>query len=530
MKAQRFHLWIGLLAVIFFRGYSQEAGKPNQEPFELPEFIITGKAEIGIPTYQKPLPHPPALLSAQALAQQFYSLEKIPPPPLPMPKFPTLQPLPAPARGFLNAAIGLFPTVSLRGTYQFHWQGFQWRPSASAEFSKGHQPNAGYTTVHLSLGTQRSGSFPVWQTPYRLRGDTRLALTHYRLYALDTAPQRRSIFVRTQWQWSSQWFSLPYQLQWQWRWWGLQQDGIRKEWLMTLQAQAGLSPALSLPLSLRTALTFGNSFGASIALATIAAQWQTVIDHALQLQAIAGIQAGQAAVNRAVYPLLHVAAAYRASPDWSATASVRWQLQPEWQWEWWQKNPYVSLTSATLLTAPLRLKLQGQYHPATTLSLAAAATLDLGRLGTWTQAQQPGTFDRRYTTATIAGLKLLWHWDITSSLRCNGVLTLQWSEEHRTHTILPFTPAVRGELAVTYRWNEQFAATALLSTRSALYTGNEQWLPAYGMLSLRGHYRPAPLWELTLALNNLLDAPLYEWNGYRKRGVYGELQLRRTLK
>jgi len=59
---------------------------------------------------------------------------------------------------------------------------------------------------------------------------------------------------------------------------------------MTVQAQAGLSPALSLPLSLHTALTFGNSFGAPIALATIAARWQAVIDHMLQLQTIAGIQ------------------------------------------------------------------------------------------------------------------------------------------------------------------------------------------------------------------------------------------------
>jgi len=118
MKRQLCWLCIGLLAVFCFRAYSQEASKPDQEPFELPEFIITGKAEIGIPTYQKPLPHPPALLSAQALQRQFYSLEKIPPPPLPMPKFPSLRPLPAPARGFLKAAIGLFPTVSLRGTYR----------------------------------------------------------------------------------------------------------------------------------------------------------------------------------------------------------------------------------------------------------------------------------------------------------------------------------------------------------------------------------------------------------------------------
>ncbi len=511
---------------------AQESSQPqgsDQEPFELPEFIIAGKAEIGIPLYQKPLPHPPALLTADEWKQQFYSLEKIPPPPLPQPAFPHLPRLPSIPRGFAQLGIGLFPTISLRTLYRWERQHWLLQPQVRFEHSRGHQPNADYTFLNFDLLAQYQLPFPFPQFPQSYRSTLRFHLYRYRLYALDSAPQRLAAAVHFSHAWKNHWFSLPYTITTAVRWFRLHQAAGRQEWLSRFQIQLDSVPPLLLPISLNADLQWGNSFGHSIGIGTFQLTHQRQLFPSLQFHAALGMQFGRAQNVQGIYPLLSTALSYQPSPLWSLECNLNWRLQSEWQWEWWQKNPYIAVTSATTLTHPLQLSLQSWYHPTTSLSLLLKTTLWMGKLGTWQSTPLQGTFIRQYVQATLLRTQLLWYWQPLHNVLWNGSIEWNWSQPQAAPDKLPFIPTFFGETQLQYRWSSLFQSSITLSVRSALPTDTDT-LPAYAMLSLASQYQFADPWLIVATIHNLFDAPLYEWNNYRKRGLYAELLLRYRIK
>lgn len=510
----------------------QPDGKSSdgREPIELPEFIITGKAEVGVPRFFKPLPRPPAILSQQEYQTLFSSLEKIPSPPLPNTKFPEIGRVVPTSNGYLTAGVGLFPTIHLSTLYRFSLKGVELMPSASFEYSRGHRENAQYRLLHIRLDEKHNGILPIASgVPYEHSGRAEFKEHWYRLYAVPTAPQRMQHLFR----WGSHVLlrtvvgelSVHPMLQW----FRLSQDSsTRNEVLGGIQSTIKFEDLWQYPLEVALDLFMGNSFGTSFGGFTLQGSSKVQITEALAFQSSLGVSGNTTPAGRSLWrPILRSTLDYRVSPFFSFSGKIALEVQREHQQDLWQKNPYISIEGQSDYRTPLQISVLGWYHPTTSLSLTVQVNGVFGDLGTWIAAADSATFQRVYRKGQSLQLVLQGYWHFHPAISINGDIAL--TSAYANGRVLPYIPALKSTMQLQYHLNARTMIGVASQIRSILPTGEKNLL-AFWEFSLFAHRKLQDRMDVQLGIHNVFNAPVYDWPGYRKRGIYAEVLLQWYIK
>ena len=175
---------------------SAQQPQPNQ-PIDLPEFIVTGKERIEVPSSAKQAPSKPPSMKAQLL-DSLNPTEKHP-----LPKLPARS-LPSPTRlypmwpGYLEAGIGNYVTPTVAAGYSLKSGGYRFDLNGIAEAAtSAWVPNAEYLKAGADvLSTYTAPSEFVVFGGSTTEVDLGLRLRQYRLYATAAAPKRNTTALR----------------------------------------------------------------------------------------------------------------------------------------------------------------------------------------------------------------------------------------------------------------------------------------------------------------------------------------------
>lgn len=163
------------------------------QPIELPEFIVTGKEQVGVPGASKQSPHKPPILAKTTL-DSLNPVEKLPLPTLPGTPFPKYQQQLPYYPGWVDVEIGNYLTPSIIAGYSFETAGYLFDAAGQFETSRGWQPGSEYT-----LGSLNLRSTYLAPEDYVVFGgslttvDAGLSSKNYSLYARPTAPSRSQV-------------------------------------------------------------------------------------------------------------------------------------------------------------------------------------------------------------------------------------------------------------------------------------------------------------------------------------------------
>lgn len=165
----------GITATLFFApclSLSQSSNKPEtkpepksetkpdskpdkakvEQPLELPEFVITGVESLDVPGGSKQAPKLPQKLTTSDL-QRFNPLDKLSFSVLPQASMPRLN-LPSQERsGFVKGEFGMFTTPSIDAGYRVVLGNFDLSANAGGIFSNGHLPNADFTDFYGQIAS-----------------------------------------------------------------------------------------------------------------------------------------------------------------------------------------------------------------------------------------------------------------------------------------------------------------------------------------------------------------------------------------
>lgn len=180
------------------------------QPIELPEFIVTGKEQVGVPgsTKQSPL-RPPILASTQL--DSLNPIEKLPLPGMPGAPLPHYHKDRLGYQGWLDVQMGNYLTPSLIAGYSLNVGGYLVDLSGAVRASNGWVPGSNYVVGGLNIRS----TYVAPETFVVFGGsetsvDVGMETKHYNLYARNTAPSRTLLLMNAGVTTNGQWERLKF--------------------------------------------------------------------------------------------------------------------------------------------------------------------------------------------------------------------------------------------------------------------------------------------------------------------------------
>lgn len=512
---------------LFVVSYAQQP-TPNQ-PIDLPEFIVTGKERIEVPSSAKQPPARPPSLKAQLL-DSLNPTEKHPLPKLPARALPNSTHRYSMWPGFIEASIGNYITPSAIAGYSLQAGGYRFDLSGSAEAATdAWTPNSEYFKANADiLSTYTAppeflvfaGSVTEVDMGFRTR--------RYKLYALPLAQQRSmsrlnaAVGVKGDFE-------------------GFNYDGGASFASTSMSTDSSLAVAGSRDVSdnmLRGYLALEQKWerydvGARVDLRfpTFAGQAYPFMEGSafvrssttlMRISVGAGVQTSTSTAGASHFGILLMGEMdLFLGRMLTLQANIRSGLRPLTFANLLDENPYVS-SSAVLDAAYDVFDARGTFVVRPSLSLSATVGVRLRRTErepVWT-GDSAATFTPLYSTVTVLQIPADVRWLITARDVLSADLTLTTARVDTADQ--PYVPGVRASLSYERSWTP-----LVRSVVAAVYIGdryadlaNQIALSGYVDVRLRAEVDITSTLSAHLRADNIMANTIVLWNGYAERGAF----------
>jgi hypothetical protein len=532
----------------------------GEQPLELPEFVITGVESMDVPGGAKQAPKLPTKLKTSDL-QRFNPLDKLSFALLPQAPLPTLQ-LPAQERsGFLRGEFGMFITPSIDAGYRAVLGNFDLTANAGGTLSNGHLPNAGFSEVYGSLASS-------YLAPEKFlffggsRTDTYLRVRN-RGYNLFGSSDTTRIPTRNT-------FTLSGGVQTVGAFEGWVYDmGVNAEYLrLTAGLKTGLTtdttPLENTVLSghllgkkvvgewsfggklAATIQTFRTSFSDSYLLAPMAIMEFRSANNSAEMRVLAGahffnnffIASAEGYILR---PAARIDAVLHVSPSLSLYAEGFTGVRLNTAVDLVKENPYYTVFSAfavpdspiTPTKTLFNARIYARFQPTKVFGLTVGASSEMnedalvfgGRFG---YGEIPVYRDSTTIQRFFAESAVFFDSSNTLTARFNANVGTS-----RRFSAISYLPLLEGALEYRRYW-----LPALSTTLTGVYIGEREVaqaaavkpiLPSFVDVRLNIEYQFSPQFSIYARGTNLLNQPIFIWDGYRERSVFAALGVMLTF-
>ncbi|MEN3026505.1 MAG: hypothetical protein ABDH31_02205 [Chlorobiota bacterium] len=497
-------------------------------PLELPEVVIVGQEERRIPGGAKQPPAPPNPLPRQLLdtlnpAAKHTLMEFFP-----KLEFPAVLALPSIVRGFIEGRLGQYATIGIRAFGQWELREGKVTVVADGSTTGGHVALADSTGVFL----RGQGRFRLPSASWLFQNvaatvDLSAHWNRYRLFG-DSLPVRRSLLrLGGRGELGGRVEDLRYQVGAELFVASLSQVSVgQSEQQLRVELQA-LYPSASVSnVGIRSLLDLRlwgeetqifSEFGLSAAWAPQAT---------LYLQGVAGAQLARAYTGASFFfPVLEGTMQYRFSDGWRLLARG-WSRMHSGGWrEIWQVNPYASVSSMPAFPHErLGISIGAEWSPSALWSVEVSGRArSVGRWWSW----RPDSVGFLLWTIPVEVVELTAHalTQISDADFAGGSVLLGRARTQAEGLVAYYAP-----LQLRARYDRRWRA-GLWSTLGIEIVGSRQVapngeLPAYVRLWGELRYAIMPRLQLTLLVDNALNAEIVQWQGYSERGVFVGAMLR----
>jgi hypothetical protein len=523
-----------------------------EQPLELPEFVITGVESLDVPGGSKQTPKLPPKLNTNEL-QRFNPLDKLSFSLLPQAAMPRLN-LPMQERnGFLKGEFGMFITPSIDAGYRAVLGNFDLTANAGATFSNGHLRNADFSDIYGQISSS-------YLAPEKFlffggsRTDSYIRARHrsYKFFAM--ADTSRPTLERTALTISG----------------GVQTVGAFEDWVYDMGVSTdflGLQTSEFSGRLERENLT-NYIFKGHILAKKIIDEWAFGGTINAQTQGFAGaptfdflltpsivvefrntqkttellFQGGAnitSLASQTILPTATVNAALHLGSGLSLYADAFSGMRMNTPFEIFAVNPYFSVLELqfpiinpssfgffwnhTLYDAKLSLRFQPSTHFAFTLGgrseahQGAISFLATNRNGEVDIARDTTSIHRVFAEGAFMPDSSN---TLTARINANASLSVKFGS-------VPFLAPLEASLEYRRYWIPTLSTTLtgvyIAERNHGAIFSTLRILPAFVDIRLHAEYHISPQFSVYARATNLLNQPIFIWDGYQERGIFAAL-------
>lgn len=512
---------IVLLLGLFPLVCSAQTQSPAQ-PIELPEFIVTGKEQVGVPGAAKQGPLRPPRLS-KALLDSLNPIEKLALPAMPGAPFPTLSRTFTNRAGWLEAEIGNYLTPLALAGYSFTTGGYLIDLAANIQSSSGWLAGSDFVTggasVHSSyVAPEKFVFFGGSETQV----DLGLQAHSYNLYAQPRAPHRSTTAfnggVGTRGEWEDVRFIARVDV----KRFSITDSGA------TSVADQNFSGSLDViknigEIGLGAYAGFAlNSFN-SVSYNNLDLGPQgSVRTKSFYATARATAQWASTTTNASRFGVgLNVRSEWQLNGDVSVDAGLESGLRMQTITQMMKVNPYLSgMSTVDVPYDVFAISGTVRYHPLRSMAASAGILLRQTERDLVFTQSDVGLFAPRWLSTTTVQLNGSLRWEATTAdaVTANLLFTGSSLDSTATPYVAPLvmsatyqrriTSALRTELCIEYV-GERYANVE-----------NTRTLDGYVDVRVYTGYSVSPVLDLYVRAENLMGSTMVIWEGYRERGTF----------
>lgn len=521
MNMKKYLLAALILPLLIYNLFAQE--QETSEPLSLPHLIIVDDARLNTRSGVKQMPDNPAALSRLEL-DSLNSLEKQPPPLLPVEPLPQSTEKIVYNKGFASVSFGSFTTPNVSAGYGFDVNGYKFYATGGFEMSEGHVENADYSRFDLNVISDYVAPEKYWifgGSKTRINFD--LQNKNYNLYAVDDAPGRNLIDLNI----------------------GVRSDGSHKSWdfstgasfetLQLLQDESdgsdnGIKGFLEIKNVHNKYDLGGNimvdfhSVGGDGVNFLQAYGFGTVELGKVKFRLRAGLQNATAlsGTNRSAL-MLDGKIDYLINRNFTLQTKLGSGLRNRSYAGYARMNPYISDTADIDFTLDIA-KFGGflTYHPTKDLGITAGAEFNISdQISAFVQADST-SFDLAYGDGIEGALTLEGFYDMSPEDRLMAAFEYKFTSFGDENNILPYVPAIKGDINYKRTWFRNFGTIIGFYYIGSRYADidNIEELSAYTDLYLRAEYSVERSFSVFFEVNNMLNSDIMIWNGYKERNLF----------
>ncbi len=517
--------WIccSTLAAALLLATSAHAQQSPAQPIELPEFIVTGKEQVGVPGATKQPPVRPPMLPQRRL-DSLNPVEKLPLPPLPEVPLPMYRYRDTYSPGHLVAEIGNYLTPNLQLGYSLNTGGYLVDLIGEFEASDGWVEGAEY----LRAGGRARSSYVAPEKFIVFGGslttvDLGADINTFRLFAIPSTPERSVLNLNADVATSGSYEGVAFDAKLGWNTASVSDAsnaaysdaGIHGSVSLSKRWEAwdvGVTADVRLPSFYTQAYPYSAVGGR---LAGRMDSWAFSVNVAPQW---AGTSFGADRFGVGVQADVHVFLSSTVSADVSLQSGLRHLRVADLL----KSNPYLADYFAVDVPydiADVRAVLR--YHPTVRLTVAGGLQLrTTDRDLVWVRADT-GTFISAWLGTTTIACNGNVRWLASAADAVSADLTVTSAALSDT-TAVTYVPTVMASATHERDWTE-----ALRSNVTIVYVGdryadvaNLRTVAGYVDVQVAVMYNIAEPIIAHIRAENLVGNTMVLWEGYRERGVF----------
>ncbi len=496
-----------------------QAQSPAQ-PIELPEFIVTGKEQVGIPGATKQAPVRPPMLSKGRM-DSLNPVEKLPLPSVPSVPFPTYSNPLNTFPGYVVGEFGNYTTPSLAAGYSFRAADYLIDVAGNIEGSNGWTNGADYVRGGIDV-------FTTYIAPEKFivfGGSTThvdVAMEHaaYNLFARPDNAARIVTSGKAGVQ-TSGGSEIGFKGDLYWKGAGIVDAETSSDagilgslQIMRTWNNGGVGGLVELSLPQYAGSVYGYTMAAA------RGEW-TSNGQTFMFQA--GAQVAGTTEDKTRYGIaLKASASIPLSKDVTINVNGISGLRHLRVMDLLQENPY--LAQSVQIDVPYdRIDINAgvRYHPTLDISLSGGLRLrSTDRDNVWMSADT-GMFEPSWMSTTTIQLYGNMRWEVHQNDVVSADLRFT-SASLADGVSVPYVTPVQGSVSHDRRWTDRLRSTVSLVYIAQRYADVANTIVLDGYIDVRAevHYSVLHNIDFTLRGQNLIGSTMFIWSGYRERGVF----------
>lgn len=510
--------------------FSQEEAKEKKksaEPFDLPNAIIYGDAQVSVSSGVKQFPLKTRQLNAKEL-DSINSLEKQQANTLNPEALKTDVQIREFNNGYLTGEFGRYTNPKIDAGYQFALGNYKLFANAGFDYFGGHLAKADYTKANILLVSDYIAPEKFW-----LFGGSKTRTTFafnnnaYYTFADSTPKARSTNKMRFNLDVDGNYNGFIFFTGAGFKYFALSADNNTNENGLSAFLKV-INPLTDMNVGADLYLDLNTLRGKSTKLINIAG----LIDYTsgnIKYYGNLGFQISSNS-NEVSYfnPVLKAGVDYKMNREFT----LKGALESGRDWNEFGNlinfNPYLNYNALVDYEYNLlKLKAIAYYHPIESLNVSGGVSFALLKnIATYIDSSN-STFGLGYFNGNKLNLFADASYKINSNSQIKGFFSLNFATLSDSSTKVPYLPILNTKFVYQYNVNENFYTNLSLNYFGSKFADiqNKVELPAYINLGLDVNYRFNDKMNLFVKFDNILNQEIYIWNKYKERGLFVSLGL-----
>lgn len=499
--------------------------KKSAEPFDLPNAIIYGDAQVSVSSGVKQFPLKTRPLNLREL-DSINSLEKQQTNNLNPEQLKTDVQMREYSNGYLTGEFGRFTNPKLDIGYKFAMGNYKLYANGGFDYFGGHLPMADYTKGNVLLVSDYIAPEKFW-----LFGGSKTRTTlmfnnnTYNTYADSTPKARSTNNMKFNLDVDGNYNGFKFYTGAGFKYFALSADNNTSEngfsaFLKVINPLTDMNVGADFSFDMNTLRGKGTKL---INIAGLADLTNGNIKYYSEL----GIQLSSNS-NEVNYfnPLIKAGFDYKFNRE----VTFKGDLQSGRNWNEFGNlmisNPY--LNSNALLDYEynlVKIKAIAQYHPIDNFNISGGLSFSLIKNITTFVDSSLSTFGLGYFDGNKINIFTDVSYKINSNSKLSGFFSINFANISDSSKNVPYLPILNTKIVYKYNVNENFYTNLFLNYVGSKFADieNKVEIPAYINLGLDVNYKYDEKMNLFIKFDNILNQEIYIWNKYKERGIFVSL-------